>query len=378
MGGTNKIALHFMRDLSRYCDVTLILSEGSGELLSELPKNVNLIIDQSEDFRDLVKSDIKSFKIAYLIQDCLYYVKVKTGKDDIDNYKYIIDRYDYISDDVFDCAVSYHGQSPNLLLNLLYRVKAKRKFVWIHGEMSFSAKIIKKMEKYYEKVDHFFFVSNPTMNSFYRNYSFDMNKSTVYYNPIDKDEILMKSAAKQPTGFSKDYTNILTVGRLSKEKGQEMIPEITKSLIDQGFPVRWYLIGDGSDKEKIKQLIKDCRVEDSVFLLGTKTNPYIYMAACDIYVQPSYTEGYSTTICEAGILGKAIIGTKPSGGIYDQITDGKDGLIVDPSISALMKAIRYLMENINIRLKFETNIRNKDFEGKDEIYKFLHVLDNQE
>ena len=376
MGGTNKIALHFMRDLSQYCNVTLILSEGIGELLSELPKEVHLIIDQTEDFRNLLKADIKSFKIAYLIRDCLYYAKVKMGKDDIDNYKYIIDRYNYISDEVYDCAISYHGQSPNLLLNLLYRIKAKKKCVWIHGEMNFQSDETKKMIKYYENIDHFFFVSNPTRAAFYRAVHFDLHKSTVYYNPIDKNEVLKKAATKQSTGFNSEYINILTVGRLSKEKGQDMIPCIMKSLLDQKLPVRWYLIGDGDDRERIEQLIKHYQLDDSVFVLGTQINPYTYMAECDIYVQPSYTEGYSTTICEAGILGKAIIGTKPSGGIYDQITDGKDGLIVGANVSDLAGGIKFLIENKVIRHMFETNIRNKDFEGEGEINKFLRVLEN--
>ena len=98
------------------------------------------------------------------------------------------------------------------------------------------------------------------------------------------------------------------------------------------------------------------------------------MRACDIYIQPSYTEGYSTTICEAGMLGKAIIGTKPSGGIYDQITPGEDGLIVDATVDGLTEGIQTLLENESLRRQFEERILKKNFSGKGEIEKFLNFL----
>ena len=123
-------------------------------------------------------------------------------------------------------------------------------------------------------------------------------------------------------------------------------------------------------------MIKKYDVSDSVIILGTQTNPYCFMKACMIYVQPSYTEGYSTTICEAGMLGKAIIGTKPSGGIRDQITDGEDGLIVDATVEGITEGIMELLNNPNVRRNFEENILKKNFEGKGEIRKFLNYLYN--
>lgn len=377
MGGTNKIALGFMRQLSQYCDVTLILSENSGELLPELPENIHLIVDEMDDFRQLVRGDLRAFRISFLLRDGLYYARVKSGRDSDDNYKYIVDRHDCITDEVFDCAISYHGQSPERLLNLLYRIHAKKKAVWIHGEMGFPAARIHDLKKYYGQIDHFFFVSNATRESFHRLIPFDMDKSTVYFNPIDKSEIWKKAEEETiDTGFSGEHVNLLTVGRISKEKGQDMVPAVTRRLLDSGLPVRWYLIGDGDMRPQIEALIKTYGVEEQVFLLGTKLNPYVYMKACDIYVQPSYTEGYSTTICEAGILGKAIVGTKPSGGIRDQITDGEDGLIVDASVEGLADGISRLIRDEALRHRFENEIRNKDFEGRGEIKKFLHFLEN--
>ena len=376
MGGTNKVAIRFMNELVQYCDVTLILSQNVGELLEEVPKDVHVIIDEMQTFRDILKKDLKHFNLPYLFKDIIYYLKVKTGHDNIDNYRYIVERHTFVTEEMFDCAISYHGQSPERLLNLVYRIHSRKKVVWIHGEMGFPEDQCRRMAKYYEKIDHFFFVSEPTKNTFIRKIPIDPNRTTVYYNRLDGTEIIEKAQETPDTTFSKDYANLLTVGRVSSEKGQDMIPQIVRNLIDKGYAVRWYIIGDGPNMERIKDLIIKESVDKNVFLLGVRNNPYPYMKACDIYIQPSYTEGYSTTICEAGILGKAIIGTKPSGGIRDQIENERSGLIVDASVEGIEKGIIRLIEDPLLRKKFEKNILEKDFEGKGEISKFIDYIEN--
>ena len=375
MGGTNKIALNFIKDLSEYCDVTLILSQNTGELLSELPDNITVIVDEMQGLKQLLKKDLKSIQIKSLWKDLKYYNRIRQGQDSIDNYKYIVDRNPIITEEEFDCAISYHGQSPERLLNLIYRMKCKKRVAWIHGEISFDKDKCARLQKYYQQVDHFFFVSNPTRDSFAKVFPCCQGKATVYYNPINKQEIIEQSLEIMDMEYDPSYFNILTVGRLSNEKGQTMAPEIVALLKQEGFKVRWYLMGDGDTKAKIEEKMKTFQVQQDVFLLGTINNPYPYMKNCDLYVQPSLTEGYSTTICEAGILGKAIVGTEPSGGIKDQITSGFDGEIVEATVDSLKNAIEHLINNRAMIRKYEQNILNKNFEGTGEIKKFLDYLD---
>ena len=193
MGGTNKIALHFMKELSLHCDVTLILSRYTGELLEQLPENISVIVDTMYDFKDIFKEDLKRFKIKNFIQDVMYYGRIKMKKDSVDNYRYLVQRHGYICDTQFDCAISYHGQSPERLLNLLYRTHAKKKVAWIHGEFSNPVDHIRRMNNYYNQLDHLFFVSGHTLDSFMDKFNISRNKCTVYYNPIDKSEILTKA-----------------------------------------------------------------------------------------------------------------------------------------------------------------------------------------
>lgn len=374
MGGTNKIALHFMKELAEYCDVTLVLSEKTGELLDQIPQNINVIVDKMTDFKTFFKDDLKHFRCGKLFEDFIYYMKIKLKMDSVDNYRYIVQRNDYICDTEFDCAISYHGQSPERLLNLIYRTKAKKRVVWIHGEFNNTTDHYRRMERYYNHIDHMFFVSKHTMNSFFSKMTLKHDICSVYYNPIDIDEIITKAEKPCNPMFDKNYINIVTVGRISSEKGQDMIPEITSRLLECGYEVMWYVIGDGDSRSVVEDNIRKFGVKKNVILLGTMNNPYPYIKACDIYVQPSYTEGYSTTICEAGILGKTIVGTKPSGGIYEQIADGSDGLIVDANVNGLTYGIRKLIADQELRKTFEHEIQKKNFEGKGEIKKFLELI----
>ena len=208
MGGTNKVALRFIRQIMGFCDVTLILSQETGELMSEIPDEVHIIIDKMMDFKQIFREDILKLRIAYIIKDLMYYAKIKLKKDSIDNYRYLVERYSNITDEKFDCAISYHGQSPERLLNLIYRIDADKKVAWIHGEMSFPLKHCQKMVKYYLKLDHFFFVSTPTMISFQNKIHIDEKKCTVYYNPLDKEEILQLANIPAKINFDENTINL--------------------------------------------------------------------------------------------------------------------------------------------------------------------------
>ncbi len=375
MGGVGKNAIYFMKQILPYCDVTLILNENSGELLSEVPKEVNVVIDRMRTFKEVLRDDLRHLRIGKLIKDVGYYLNIKRGKDTLDNYRYLALRTEPVCAEQFDCAISYHGQSPELLINLLDRTRAETKCVWIHGRMSFPEERCSQMQKYYDRIDRLFFVSEVTRSQFGERISIDGNRTMVYYNPMDKDEILEKAEEKAAVAFSKDHINLLTVGRLSGEKGQHMIPEITRMLIDKGWNIRWYLVGEGDSEPLIRKQIKEYGVQDSVILMGVVVNPYPYVKACTLYVQPSYSEGYSTTICEAGLLGKAIVATRTSGGIGKQIQNNVNGVLVDPKAESICEGIIKVLEDKTFKGRLEENILERHFEEDSDVREFLRVLE---
>ena len=166
--------------------------------------------------------------------------------------------------------------------------------------------------------------------------------------------------------------NIATVGRVSKEKGQEMIPSVIKMLQDRGVKVFWYIVGDGDDLDRIKEISCEYGVADSICFVGSKSNPYPYMKMCDIYVQPSYTEGYCLTVCEAAILGKPIVLTEIAAA--EILENGKTAIVVKPNINSITDGIEKLIFQPEIKRNLIKNLAELDLSNSQEIDKLLRII----
>jgi glycosyltransferase involved in cell wall biosynthesis len=121
------------------------------------------------------------------------------------------------------------------------------------------------------------------------------------------------------------------VGRICEAKNYDNVPDICKRTLeilkDKSIDIRWYIIGFGGEENLIRQKITEAGMQEHVIILGKKSNPYPYIKACDIYVQPSRYEGKSVTVREAQMLYKPVIVTNYPTAI-SQIKNGVDGVIV--------------------------------------------------
>jgi glycosyltransferase involved in cell wall biosynthesis len=119
---------------------------------------------------------------------------------------------------------------------------------------------------------------------------------------------------------------LLSIGRYCHPKNFDNVPDICRRIVESGLNVRWYIIGYGNDAY-IRRAIDEAGMQEHVIILGKKSNPYPYIKACDIYVQPSRYEGKSVTVREAQVLCKPVIITAyPTAN--SQMQHGVDGIIV--------------------------------------------------
>ena len=114
-------------------------------------------------------------------------------------------------------------------------------------------------------------------------------------------------------------------------------------------------------------------MEDRVILLGKKDNPYPYIAACDIYVQPSRYEGKSVTVREAQILGKPAVITNYATSA-SQLENGVDGVIVPMDNESCARGIADLLNNPEKMNELVTNCRMNDYSNAGEIYKLVSLV----
>lgn len=140
------------------------------------------------------------------------------------------------------------------------------------------------------------------------------DKIVAVNNLADVNGIRVKSQETIPEKFDKGYFNIVTCGRISKEKGMDLAVEACNRLIANGYKkIRWWIIGGGPAYNDVKKMVQKLNLESYVYMPGMKENPYPYIAKADLYVQPSRFEGYPMSILEAVILKKIVISTNNKG-----------------------------------------------------------------
>ncbi|GAE35930.1 glycosyltransferase [Halalkalibacter akibai] len=196
----------------------------------------------------------------------------------------------------------------------------------------------------------------------------------VVYDIIS--EKLVRELSKQKGGFSDNYKGlkILTIGRLVDAKGYDMAIEACYRLKKEGLEFKWYVIGEG-DLEKYKKLVKKYKLENYFIFLGVYSNPYTFLSQCDIYVQPSRFEGFGLAIAEARILGKPIVATNFSV-IHNQLTNEKNGIIVNMDAESIYGGINKLVNNSRLVANLRTNLLNDKVGTEKELKKVYSLLEN--
>lgn len=169
--------------------------------------------------------------------------------------------------------------------------------------------------------------------------------------------------------------NLLTVGRLSTEKGMDIALEAMRLLKSEGMALRWYLLGDGPEKSKLIALIGRYHLEDSFVLLGTDANPYGYIQSADIYVQPSRYEGKSIAVDEAKVLNRPVIVTNFSTA-SDQIENGVTGLIANMTPEGLACEVKRLLSDPGLRHRLSEKLMQIDFSNLGELDKLYGWLNS--
>ena len=135
---------------------------------------------------------------------------------------------------------------------------------------------------------------------------------------------------------------LLTVGRLNPQKAYEVAIETMRILKEACFPVRWYVLGEGSERQRLEKMIHRYGLEEDFLLLGATDNPYPYYAGCDLYVHATRFEGRSVAIQEAQALGCPVLASDCSGN-REQITDGVDGRLVELEPSQIASQIQVML-----------------------------------
>lgn len=176
----------------------------------------------------------------------------------------------------------------------------------------------------------------------------------LVHNAIDTDDFRRKessSAAKSRLGMPEGRLLIGSVGRLSDEKRFDLLIRAAATLIRQGAGLELWIAGEGDQAERLRELIGELGMEERIKLLGFRSDTVDLYHAMDVFCLSSVREGLPNVLLEAMALEVPVLATRIAG-IPKLITDGVDGLLVEPADeAALTAALARLVEDANLRAR---------------------------
>ncbi|MGG0458529.1 glycosyltransferase [Bacillus mycoides] len=377
-GGAEKslISLLNTMDYSRY-NVDLFLFKHEGLFLNKIPKQVNVLEEPPE--YQLFDMPIKAAIMKCLRQGRLdialsrvcagYIFKSEKNKARCEQrvWRYLSKSLQNISKK-YDVAIGYLEKNP--VYFCIDKVNANKKIGFIHTDYDKLGMDPNIDMGYFRSLDHIVTVSEECANVLKQRFSIYNDKIGVIHNIVSPSTINKMSQEK--VDLERKGVKLVSVGRLSHEKGFDLAIEACKNLVGDGYEIKWYIIGEGEGRGKLEKMIEENHLQDHFLLLGLKENPYPYIREADIYLQPSRFEGKSIAIDEAKILHKPIVLTNFSTA-KDQIKNEENGLIIDMDAHSLSEGIKKLIHNEELRNKLIKNLSDEELGTESEIKK-LYTL----
>lgn len=341
-GGAEKVLVNLVNNLDKTkFDVTVISLFGGGVNENNLDKGVHYY----SIFKRMIRGNSKIMK--FFSPKTLHKFCIK------DNY---------------DIEVSYLEGSSARIISGCKNPNTKL-ISWIHVEQHTKKVAAQSFRTYkesldcYNKFDRIISVSESVKEDFESLYDLKVI-SDVLYNTNETDNILTLKDEKVEDGiFNENEIKLCGVGKIMPIKGFDKLARIHKKLIEEGFPIHTYILGEGEDKKKIEKYILDNKLERTFTFLGYQKNPYKYVSKCDLFICASTSEGFSTAATEALIVGTPVI-TTPVAGMVEMLGKKNEyGIISEMSEESLYHCIKKVISDSNLLNHYKTKAleRGKDF-----------------
>lgn len=215
------------------------------------------------------------------------------------------------------------------------RCRHPGKIQWIHTDYAawrelneWTRAVTKNDAKLYRRFDTIVCLNKSLREKFLTVYPQFAEKTVAVPNPVFRAEIRERAKAPLTVPVDESVCNLITIGRLEREKRYDRLLDIAAELQKRGFAFRWYFAGDGPLREEIERQLTERGLSGCVTLTGYMENPCPLLARCRALVLFSEYEGTPVTIDEAKVLGVRVIANNV-GGVKEQV--GQDGICFDAS-----------------------------------------------
>lgn len=190
---------------------------------------------------------------------------------------------------------------------------------------------------------------------------FQSDKVFTIYNGIDVKNVpktIKKEDFLKKYGIETDENTVVVgiLARLHPVKGVDVFLRGAKKVLEQRDDVIFLIGGDGIEKDNLIELANDLGISEKVYFLGFIEKPYDFLNSLDINTITSFSESFTYTILEGGILKKPIVASNV-GGLNDLVIENKTGLLFEAGNEELLcQKLLKLIDNKEMRTRFGNNL----------------------
>lgn len=294
-------------------------------------------------------------------KSCIYWQTQHSCFDNIEN------KYDYI--------IAYAQGIPTFYVSDKALGTSKR-LAWINVTYIPEEPFKSFIEPVYSKFDVVNAVSEQIKEIEGQHWPSIKDKLTVFRDPINPNTILKLSNEEITIRKNDDILTLVTLGRLTPQKGYEISLDAAETLKQRGIKFIWYILGTGPLENELIQTVNNRGLSDNIIFLGVKDNPYPYLKLADIYVQTSRHEGFGLAIAEARLLNIPVVATRFNT-VFMQMVDGKNGLVTDLNGEAVADAIIRLYQDKQLYGDVVKYLRNEPKGNLENLPQFYDILGNR-
>ena len=376
IGGVQKALLNLLNEIHGQYEVTVLLFCAGGELLTDIPKDVNVITsDPGFHYFGMTKDDVSNRK-ERIIRTALAGWTRLFGRGSVLRLVYPFQK----RLQGYDVAVSYlHSGDPHMFYGgcnefVLNCVEAKRKVSFLHCDFGKIGAATEYNAKIYERFDQIAACSGGCRDAFLTCMPQLRDRVLVVKNCQNYPEI-HRMAQMEMVTLPTDKLNVVTVARFGREKGILRAIQAFAQLGEDAKNVNYYLIGNGTEYSAAADMISEYGLAQTVFLQGEMTNPYGYLKAADVLLIPSFSEAAPMVIGEAAVLGTPVLSTQTLSS-DEMITRRGIGWVCENSVDGIRKGIKHLVAHSDEVREKSAFLHTLAFDNADAVEQFKKMIDH--
>ena len=349
-GGAERVMLNILRHIDRNkFEPGLILFEKKGELLGDLPLDVNVMVLRNEK-----KNPIWHLFYTAWVPFARSLAKlIKTERPQA-----------VVSFMWYTNLIALTARS---LSKSKCRIAVSERYGLLISHEGWLIELLRRqvIRFFYPKANLIIVNAKEMGIQLRKMFNISVNKIAVIYNPVDLkkiNQLCIKDA--HHLWYQEQIPIITAIGRLTLQKGFTYLLRAVHILLSEGIRCRLVILGRGPERENLEKLSAELGISSHVEFLGFQQNPYKFLSRSTVFVLSSLYEGFPNVLLEAMALGIPSVATRCPTGPDEIITEGVDGILVPPADEkAIADAIKKLLldEDLRKRLSEAGKRRIQDF-----------------